>query len=307
MLRRISSAAALLILAALLVAPTGAAAAGTTTDREGDAIVVVSGDVTVPRDETVEGVFVVSGDVTILGQVSGDVVVLSGDVLLAGTVDGNLYTASGTARLTRSAEVGGDVRYADERPLVSLDARVHGEVEEIERPNLGEFFGIGWFLIWLAVSISAALLGVLLILIGPRAADAIDARSRERVGPTIAIGIAIAIALPVAIAIAGVTLVGLPLALVLLLALLPLGAIAYTATAWVLGRRVLGPPRHRVLSFLVGLAILRALALVPILSLFVGLVAVILGFGLIGAAIGAARGGDEDPAGGEHVRPGADH
>lgn len=307
MLRCLSSAAALLALIALLAAPAGAAAAGTTTDREGDAIVVIAGDVTVPRGEAVEGVFVASGDVTILGHVSGDVVVLSGDVLLAGTVDGNLYTASGTARLGPSAEVGGDVSYADQRPAVSLDARVHGDVEKQDWPELGGVLGIGWLLVWLAVSISSALLGALLILIGPRAADSIYARSRERVGPTIAIGIAIAIALPIAIGVAAFTLVGLPLALLLLLALLPLGAIAYTATAWVLGRRVLGAPRHRILSFLAGLAVLRALALVPILGLFVGLVAVVIGLGLIGAAIGAARGRNEDSPGGEDVHPGPDY
>lgn len=289
MLKRLSSAAALLALLALLVAPAGVGAAGTSEGHEGDAVVVISGDVSVPRGEAVEGVFVVAGDVTIRGHVSGDVAVLSGDILVTGTIDGNLFVASGNARLGPSAEVGGDVSYGDERPDVSLDARVDGDVEKLDWPDLGSALGIGWILIWLAMSISFALLGALLILIAPRAADSLDARSRERIGPTIAIGIAIAIALPVTIGIAAVTLVGLPLAFGLLLALLPLGAIAYTATAWALGRRVLGPPRHRILSFLVGLAILRALALVPILGLFIGLVAVVLGLGLIGAAIGAAR------------------
>ena len=48
----------------------------------------------------------------------------------------------------------------------------------------------------------------------------------------------------------------------------------------------------RILAFLAGLAILRLLALVPAIGLLVGLGAVIVGLGLIGAAIGAAR----DPA-----------
>ena len=59
--------------------------------------------------------------------------------------------------------------------------------------------------------------------------------------------------------------------------------------AWALGRVIVKPPRERILSFLAGLAILRALALVPILGLLVWLAAVIVGLGLIGAAIGAAR------------------
>ena len=48
-------------------------------------------------------------------------------------------------------------------------------------------------------------------------------------------------------------------------------------------------PRDRFLAFLAGIAILRAAALVPFVGIFVGLAALIVGLGLIGAAIGAAR------------------
>jgi hypothetical protein len=57
-------------------------------------------------------------------------------------------------------------------------------------------------------------------------------------------------------------------------------------------------PRDRFLSFLVGIAILRAAALVPFVGVFVGLAALLVGLGLIGAAIGAAR-ANADPAAAE--------
>jgi hypothetical protein len=186
--------------------------------------------------------------------------------------------------------VTGDVGYGDEHPQVSLDARVHGDVTKQDWPDVGGFFS--WFagvVVWLAVSLSLLALGALLLLIAPRAADALEARSRERIGPLIAIGIAIAIVLPVIALVAAITLVGLPLALGIGLSLLPLGAVAYLASAHILGRRILKPPRHRMLSFLAGLAILRLAALVPFLGALVGLAALIFGLGLIGAAIGAAR------------------
>ncbi|HEX2391728.1 MAG TPA: hypothetical protein VHI77_02290 [Solirubrobacterales bacterium] len=274
---------------AVLAAPAPAAAGAGGGNAEG-AIVVISGDVDVRRGEIVEGVYVVSGDTRIAGRVEGDVVVLSGDVVVSGTIEGDLFTASGTARLLRSAVVTGDVEYASNHPDVSALARVHGNVREKGWPDLGGLAPLlGGFLVWLAVSVSLALLGALALLIAPRAADAIHARSRERVGPLIAIGIAIFIALPVAAVIAAITVVGLPLALLLFLALLPLGALAYAASAYVLGRRVLKPPRERILSFLAGIAILRLLALVPLAGLLVDLAAVVFGLGLIGAAIGSAR------------------
>jgi len=277
-----------------LATPAVASAASTHAESE-SAIVVVAGDVTVARGQVVDGVYVVNGDTTIAGEVAGDVIVLSGDVLVSGRIDGDLFTAGGTARLLPSAEVTGDVDYGDEHPRVALDARVHGDVTKQDWPDIGSAFsGITGFLIWLAVTLSLLLFGALLLLIAPRAADALSARSRERLGPTIAIGLAIAIVLPLIALIAAVTIVGIPFAIGLGLALVPLGTVAYLAAAYALGRRMVEPPRHRMLSLLAGLGALRLAAFVPILGALVGIAALIFGLGLIGVAIGAARAPDPD-------------
>jgi cytoskeletal protein CcmA (bactofilin family) len=285
--RRLSSLLVLIALGALALPAT--AAAGAQSDH-GDTVVVVSGDVTVPRGETVDGVVVASGDVRIAGRSDGDVVVFSGNALISGRIDGDLVMASGRARLLPSAYVSGDVTYGDERPIVAGRAIVRGEVTEKNWGDSIDFLpfalGIGF---WLLMSGSAVLLGCLLLLIAPRAADAIFERSRERVGPLIAIGIAVTICLPVAAVIAAITVVGIPLGIAILLALLPLAAVAYVTASWALGRRIVKEPKNRFLSFLAGVAILRLLALVPIVGGFVSIAAVVFGFGLIGAAIGAAR------------------
>ena len=278
-----------LVLAGLL-ALSATAAAAEIGDRDDDAVVVISGDVTVARGEVVDGIVVASGDARLAGRSNGDVVLFSGDAVVSGIIEGDLITFGGTARLLPRARVTGDVRYGDERPVVAGAALVGGDVTKEDWPDSWDFVPfVGAFILWLAIGVSAAILGVLLLLIAPRAADAIAARSRERPGPVIAIGFAVAIALPIAGGIAAVTLVGLPLAFVVLLALLPLAALAYVASAYVLGRRFVKEPKGRIWAFLAGLAILRALALVPILGFLAGLAATIFGLGLIGAAIGAAR------------------
>jgi hypothetical protein len=219
-----------------------------------------------------------------------EIVVFAGDALVSGRIDGDLVIATGQARLLPSAYVSGDVRYGDERPAVAGAATVRGEVTGKDWEDSIDFlpFVFG-FSFWLMMSGSALLLGCLLLLIAPRAADAIYARSRERVGSLIAIGIAIAIGLPLAAILVAVTVVGIALSVAIFLAMLPLAAIAYVTSAWALGRRLVGAPRNRFLSFLAGLAILRLIALVPILGGIVGFAAVVFGFGLIGAAIEAAR------------------
>jgi hypothetical protein len=283
---RLPALAAALLALAVLAAPARAAEAVT----EDDAIVVINGDVTVERTEAAKGVYIAHGDAHIAGFVDGDVVVLNGDATVSGRIDGDLVALTGRARLLPRANVTGDIAYADERPRIAPTATVGGKVEKADWGDWsGAFPLIGAFVLWLAMSISAAVLGILLLLIAPRAADAAFERAKGRVGPVIAIGIAIFIVLPVAAFLAAITLVGLPLALALGLALLPLAAVAYVTSAWALGRAIVKPPRERILAFLAGLAILRAIALVPILGLLVWLAAVIFGLGLLGAAIGAAR------------------
>ncbi len=276
------------LLALLLAAPAGAMAQ--TGGGADEAVVVINGDVMVERGEVVEGVFIVNGDARIVGRVDGDVLIVSGDALVAGGIDGNLVTISGRARLLPTARVSGDLSYGDERPVLAPAAAVDGSVEKENWTGSVDLFPfIGALLLWFAVTVSSLVLGLILLLIAPRAADAIHARARERIGTAIALGIAIFIVLPLAVFISAITILGLPLAMGIGLALAPLFAIAYVTAAWALGRAIVKPPRGRILSFLAGLAILRVLALVPILGVLVWLAAVIVGLGLIGAAIGAAR------------------
>jgi cytoskeletal protein CcmA (bactofilin family) len=287
--RRLLFLAAALPALLVLTAP-GSASAAQAGSKAGDAIVVIKGDVTVDRGEAVDGVVIISGDAKISGRVDGDVVLVSGDALVSGRIDGNLVTLSGRARLLPTANVRGDLNYGDEQPVIAPAATVAGSVSKENWTDSLDFAPfVGAIVFWLAVSISSAVLGILLLLIAPRAADAVFERTRERIGPTIAIGVAIAIVLPVTAFLAAITLVGLPLAIGIGLILLPLASVAYVIAAWALGRVILKPPRERILSFLAGLAILRAVALVPILGLLVWLAAVVFGLGLIGAAIGAAR------------------
>lgn len=97
-MRRISSLALLLSLVALALP---AAAPAQTSDHSEDAIVVISGDVSVPRGDTVDGIVVVRGDVRLAGHVTGDVVLVSGDATVSGRIDGSLVTIGGQAACCR--------------------------------------------------------------------------------------------------------------------------------------------------------------------------------------------------------------
>lgn len=285
--RPILALAILALLMLLLSAPAGAAPLGGEADD--DAVVVINGDVDVEPGELSQGVYIVEGDARIRGRVDGDVVLVAGDVTIGGRVDGDVVTVAGRARILPSARVDGKLVYGDERPLVARRAVVSGEIEKIGWGDLGALPFVAAFVFWLAVTISVAILGVLLLLLAPRAADAVVAQARSRFWTAAAIGAGVFIALPLLAFVAALTLLGLPLAIGIGLALLPLAAIAYAAAAWTLGRVLVRPPANRFLSFFAGLAILRVVSLIPVVNAVVWLGAVIVGLGLLGAAIAAAR------------------
>lgn len=269
--------------------------------RSGDRY-VIKGPVDLRSGETARTVVVIDGRVTVArgATVTEDLVVVDGPVRIAGTVRGRVVTLGDRATVARTGVVGDGIRWGSEKPLIAAGAQVSGDVGKVDL-DLGDWTpfvpAIAW---WIAMSVSTLLLGLLLLWIAPRAADATFERMREGGwGPAIGVGFVIAIGLPVLVFLALVSLVGIPLGVGLLLLLLPLAGLGYVTSAWVLGRALVGPPGPPVLALLAGWAILRAAALIPLLGALVFAVAAMFGLGALAWALWRARRGpDAAPRGG---------
>ena len=286
---------------ALLALLLGAGSASAATDH-----VVITGGAVVPAGRTAGDVVVVDGPVRIAGHATGDVVAVSGPIAISGRVDGDVIAVSDRAFLAPTARVGGDLRYGDERPVVARAARVDGTISNEDWAGAAR--GWGWvssFAWWLAVSVSTLIVGLLLVWLAPAALFAAERAVLERLGATIAWGLAIAIGVPLLAILALVTLVGIPFGVALLLAAIPVLLVAYVTSAWIVGRRVL---RSRSPSpwaaMLAGWAILRVLALIPIVGGLVGLVATVVGLGALAVALWRARRPGAPPARPEAPAPG---
>ena len=143
----------------------------------------------IDRDETAQDVVVLDGDVVVRGTVRGDIIVVDGDVTIRGNVRGDVVTISGTAMLGRRTRIGGDLVYFDDKPVVSDGAKVSGETNKFdggEIAGVGGAFALGF---WLAVSLSLLVLGLLLLLLAPRAGDAIARTRKARWGASIGVGL----------------------------------------------------------------------------------------------------------------------
>jgi len=276
------------ILTALVAALVLAAPA-----HAGDDQIVITGDVDVPRGQTVGDVVVVDGSVRIQGRVTGDVVAVSAPVRINGPVEGDVVGVAERVVIGPGGRVGGDLSYGDEDPVITVPGAVSGKTEKLDFDEfitpLSTF--AAWIALWLAMSVSTLLLGLALLWLAPRSLEAALEIARTATGPAIGIGLAVFFGLPAVAVLLMITLLGLPLGIALLLALLPIYAIGYTTSAFLLGRAIVKPPTSRFLAFLAGWGILRVIALVPGLGILAWFGAAVFGLGALGIALWRSRRG----------------
>src|SRR4051812_7322623 len=253
--------------------------------------VVITGPVTVGPNEVAGDVVVLDGPVRVAGRVEGNVVAINGPVLISGTVARDVVSANGRAVLTRTARVGGGVNFGAQAPVIARGAVVGGPVTDEGWRQFadGSWSVVSRMALWIGVSFSTLVLGLLFTLLAPRAAEAAARASRERLGESIAWGAVLLVGLPAIAVLAMITVIGIPLGLAALISIVPLAVVGYCVAAAALGRLAVRPPAHPALAFLAGWVVLRALGLVPVAGGIAWILASALGAGLLVAAVRTPR------------------
>ena len=305
-MQRTRWAIALMLAGFCLVLPALASAQTDPTDAEPRDQIVLSGDVQVRRGQEVGEVVVLRGTAAVAGVVRGDVVVLDGRIDVTGQVSGSVVSVGGSVALGPSSRVLGDV-LAHDRVIATPGARVDGDVRQgVTFTFRTPIEALGAFAPWFAVWFSVLALGLLLLLLGPKAADAVATTAHGSPWVSVGWGVVAFVVLPVAGVIGVFTIVWLPLGLGLLLSLFLLYSVGLAWSAFALGRVLWHEPRSRVLAFVIGWAILAAVAAIPFVGGIVWVAGAVFGLGACTVAIWRARGTRprEPVAGGRHRQGG---
>jgi cytoskeletal protein CcmA (bactofilin family) len=274
---------------ALLVLADPAAAS-----MKDDPQVVFTGQVVVPQGQTVGDVVIFNGDTTVDGTVRGSVTSFHGDVSISGAVTGSVTSFNGSVDVADTAHIGGDLSTRS-RPSVAAGATIDGSRKRIPVQQI--VGNVGWIssiAVWIAISVSTFVFGVLLLWFAPRAAEAVALAGLQRVGASIGWGFALFLGIPILAVISLVTIVGIPLGVGTLLGLALIYTLGYTSASFWLGRVLVKPPANRFLAFLVGWAILRVASIIPFVGGLVWLAATVFGLGMLGVA--ARRAARPQPA-----------
>lgn len=255
-------------------------------ERESNDQVVLTGRAEIGEGTTVDSVVIFDGPAVIAGTVRESVVAFNGDVTISGEVRDDVMAFNGRVTVQSGAQVGGDVR-SRRAADIAPDAEVGGTVGGLDWERFSRFEGR--FIVWAFMTFSTLVLGLVLLVLAPRLPDALAWVAANRVGASIGWGVLAFIGLPILGVLLLVTILGIPLGLAILLALWLLYLLGYLASAIVLGRRLIRPPRSRFVAFLVGWGILRVLALIPWVSGLVWLLATVFGLGVLLVAAWRAR------------------
>jgi hypothetical protein len=253
--------------------------------------IVLAGTVSVPQGERAGEVVVFSGSVDVEGLVTGDVVILEGPVVVTGQVNGSVIAADGIVRLGESARVGGDV-LASEPIRIRPGAEVRGDARGGTRFSLEAPLAVlGKLLGPIAISISVLLMGLVLVWLAPRGADAVAEALSVAPLASLGWGILLALTVPVTGMALVVSVLGLPLGLALFLSFGLWWLVGLTWAAWCAGRGLVRAPHGRMTALVAGWAVLAGVGLVPIVNAAVWTLAPVLGLGAMVVAVWHARQG----------------
>ena len=281
----------LLLITAALVVGLGLAApvalAADPLTHSGRVLVSTEGDVSIPAGDQADVVVVISGNAVVAGTVT-TLVVVNGTATLTGA---SLETV---VAVRSHVEIGDGTRITGE--LQRLDSTVHqnGHVEILggitdlagSLIRFGAALAPALVLIWLGFGVAMVVAALLLAALASRQVRMAERLISEEPLVTGLAGFVGLLVVPMGAVLLMVSLIGAPLGVGILFQVLPLLALAgYLVAAiwlgeWILRRTAPATRERPYLAAVIGVLVLEAIGLVPVLGLLVA-IASLLGFGAV--------------------------
>jgi hypothetical protein len=240
-------------------------------------LVRFGGDVSVPANQTVENASAFGGNVTVLpnARVLDTAIAFGGDIILkAGArVDGDAYSFGGKIVQEPGAIIGGEKATFSDR-----HGMMYGSYGR--QSFFAQYFFSAMFRICAAVV--AAILGLIVLQTSPQFLTDLAIKLRRDPGLTALWGIGGIVAIIFGTVFLAITLIGIPLIPLLSLSAVVTSLFGSLGVALFVGQRVVRNDNQQASQqFLIGLAILTVLALIPFLGGLVVFLINLFGLGVI--------------------------
>jgi hypothetical protein len=250
-------------------------------DLPGNDLVRIGGDATVEEGRVVKDAVAIGGSVTVLsgGHVMGNAVAIGGDVHLKANarVEGDAVAIAGEILKEEGASVG--------RNEVAILSGAKGILPAFWKWSLLDIlYGsyLASLVLHILVVMIIAALGILLLLFVPGPVQITSSTIRQATLKSGGWGVGSIVAIVLLLVFTTGSLLGILLAPVLAVAVAVVGVLGCVATGLFVGNRTVSASAGSLIRpFLVGMLILAALGLVPLVGGLVFLVANLFGFGAV--------------------------
>jgi cytoskeletal protein CcmA (bactofilin family) len=238
------------------------------------------------------------------GSVGGTILGGGGQVTLANNVGGDVTLSVDRLTIASSADIQGDVKYTSPNEAsIQSGAIISGDISHLipERPDKAEaakgiMAGVFGAAVWKILSyVMILVIGIILLLITQKRLTLMQMAIQKSPWQTLGWGALILIATPIAAVIVMITVIGLPLGIISLLLWGILLYLSQIPVALLLGRLIIRQNREldstgiMIGALALGLLVLFALQLIPIIGWIVGLLVMIFGLGTLITSIGTMR------------------
>jgi hypothetical protein len=261
-------------------------------------VTALGGMITISKDAQIsKSLVVLGGNVEMNGKIGRNLYAATGNLLVNNEIKGNVYASvdgEGGLALLPSASILGRLEYTASEPANIYDgAKVNEEkfTELIVKPAEPVRKNSGLVLtFWLIGLLSSIVVGLVVVFLLKDLAVKIKNQLSVKVPLTILKGLIYLIVTPIALLILAVTIIGAPLAVIL--------GVLYGITLylcqifigifigdWVLQKIFKSGTSQLVWSMMIGLLIIYALALIPLVGLLVKLAIVLWGLGAVMAVV----------------------
>ena len=261
------AAATLIVLAGL--APTVLANDG--EPAQGNVIVSVSGDVTVPTGDDLDAVVIYDGIASISGTVR-NVVAVNAQVDLTGATVESIVAIDSPVTVGAGSVVGGDIMTTGAEVTQVGDAQVNGEIRDIglDLATAGLILVPALFLLYLGFVLATIVAALILAALAARQVRAAEGLITHEPVPVVLAGL-IGVIFPIFVFVAlFLTIVGAPLAIAMAIGVWPLLAfVGYLVAAiwigdWILARSSPGTIRERpYLAAVIGVLVVQVMTIIP--------------------------------------------
>jgi len=248
---------------------------------------------------------VAGGNITITGRIGGKLSVAGGHVKLDAPVAGSAVISGGTLEVGPNTAISGKLEFNGGQLDQDPASKITGGVVRSSRHRHewdGEPYAHGFGrAIWIT-----GLMLLAAIIAGALPGPARRMQEELRTQPWLAtlFGIVALICIPIAAVIVMITIIGIPLGLLAILGYAALILIGYVASSVVVSGLLLDHYKSdvasqtawRVGAAVIAMLVIASLGMVPFVGRFIGLVALVIGVGVIVAAILHRRSANATPA-----------